>query len=224
MVSQTKKHECWKTGRVKFCIIHCLELDFVGVHLQSLFHRGTQISFILVSSPWVGAMREGWSTVCACVCVLWQCHVGYVRLWVRQGFAGLGAFKGNDLVIFPSSLVVVLQGRLKIARRLLYYQEVMGFWSLTWLRDHLITDYLFTAVLRNAVLSWCIFIYLQIHSLCPGLIFFEWVSVEEGKKCFSSVCACKLGCMMYLSTVRVLPTIDGSWHALSLERQSGVLV
>lgn len=222
MVSQTKKHECWKTGRVKFCIIHCLELDFVGVHLQSLFHRGTQISFILVSSPWVGAMREGWSTVCACVCVLWQCHVGYVRLWVRQGFAGLGAFKGNDLVIFPSSLVVVLQGRLKIARRLLYYQEVMGFWSLTWLRDHLITDYLFTAVLRNAVLSWCIFIYLQIHSLCPGLIFFEWVSVEEGKKCFSSVCACELGCMMYLSTVRVLPTIDGSWHALSLERQSGV--
>lgn len=38
------------TGRVKFSI-NCLELDFVGVHFQSLFHRGTQISFILVSSP-----------------------------------------------------------------------------------------------------------------------------------------------------------------------------
>lgn len=39
----------WK----KFSIIHRLELDFVGVHLQSLFYRSTQISFILVSPEWV---------------------------------------------------------------------------------------------------------------------------------------------------------------------------
>lgn len=39
----------WK----KFSVIHHLELDFVGVHLQSLFYRSTQISFILVSPEWV---------------------------------------------------------------------------------------------------------------------------------------------------------------------------
>lgn len=85
MVLRTEKHECRMTGRVKFSIIHCLELDFVWVRLQSLFHRGTQISFILVSSPWVGAMREGWSTGY----VQWQYNAGYVRVRVKQGFLWL---------------------------------------------------------------------------------------------------------------------------------------
>lgn len=48
-VMDRKVLDDWK----KFSIIHRLELDFVGVHLQSLFYRSTQISFILVSPEWV---------------------------------------------------------------------------------------------------------------------------------------------------------------------------
>lgn len=108
---------------------------------------------------------------------------GALTVWVmwgykvRQGFRGLGACGGKMTSHFPSILAGCPTGHLRKQGGGCIIRS--GFWSLMWLQDHHVTIYLLNAALRNGLLSWCVFMHLQIHSLCFSVI--HWVGVRGRK-------------------------------------------
>lgn len=175
-------------GRVKFSIINCLELDFVGVRLQSLFHWGTQISFIVVSGSWLSAMREGRCTSY----VQPPCSDSTLGVMWAYWLGKAGGLEGKQLCHFSIILDGCWAGHLKTAEKLMYNQELMGFLSLMWLWDRHRTDCLFTAVLRKRLIVWVEFLCVFADSVIMFTLNFLWVLLSERERrreCLSlSVC------------------------------------